>query len=69
MNCIICNLIHFVGQSGAITLGLAKALAIYNPSLKESLDAAGCLRRDPRSVERKKPGQEKARKKFTWVKR
>lgn len=62
-------LIVFVGQSGAVTLGLAKALAVYNPELKEALDAAGCLRRDPRRVERKKPGQEKARKKFTWVKR
>lgn len=65
----ICKANYFLGQSGAITLGLAKALAVYNPELKETLDAAGCLRRDPRRVERKKPGQEKARKKFTWVKR
>lgn len=52
-----------------MTLALAKALAVYNPELKAPLDAAGLLRRDPRRVERKKPGQEKARKKFTWVKR
>ena len=62
-------IICLIGQSGAIALGLAKALAIYNPDLRECLDASGCLRRDPRRVERKKPGQEKARKKFTWVKR
>lgn len=44
-------------------------MAVYDPDLKEALDSSGCLRRDSRHVERKKPGQEKARKKFTWVKR
>ena len=33
---------------------------------KEGLEESGLLNRDPRSVERKKPGQKKARKKFTW---
>lgn len=42
---------------------------MYNPEFKEALNVIGSLRRDPRRVERKKPGQEKARKKFTWVKR
>jgi small subunit ribosomal protein S9 len=59
----------FVGQSGAIKLGLAKALAVYNAEWRVVLDETGLLRRDTRRVERKKPGQEKARKKFTWVKR
>ena len=63
------DIFTILGQSGAITLGLAKALAVYNPEFKAVLDSTGCLRRDPRRVERKKPGQEKARKKFTWVKR
>lgn len=57
------------GQAGAIQLGLARALSIYNPEWKEALETAGLLKRDIRRVERKKPGQEKARKKFTWVKR
>jgi small subunit ribosomal protein S9 len=41
----------------------------YQPELRPSLSAAGMLTRDPRRVERKKPGQKKARKKFQWVKR
>lgn len=55
------------GQAGAIVQGLAKAITLLAPSM------AGFLRpyiyRDPRVVERKKAGQPKARKKFTWVKR
>lgn len=49
------------GQSGAIALGLARALVKMNPELRPSLKAAGLLRRDPRMVERKKVGQPKAR--------
>lgn len=57
------------GQAGAIQLALAKALSVYRPEWRETLEQAGLLKRDIRRVERKKPGQEKARKKFTWVKR
>lgn len=56
------------GQAGAVALGLARALAL-DESHYQVLSAAGLLKRDPRIVERKKPGQEKARKKFAWVKR
>jgi small subunit ribosomal protein S9 len=62
-------LISFLGQAGAVKLGTAKALALMKPDLEPVLKAAGQLDRDSRRVERKKPGQEKARKKFTWVKR
>lgn len=57
------------GQAGAVALGLARALGVYSPEYYRVLEEAGTLTRDPRIVERKKPGQEKARKKFTWVKR
>lgn len=57
------------GQSGAISLGLARALARAHPNTVAPLNQAGLLTRDLREVERKKPGQPKARKKFTWVKR
>jgi small subunit ribosomal protein S9 len=57
------------GQAGAIRHGLAKAMAVYDPFLKPVLRRFGLLTRDPRMVERKKPGQAKARKKFQWVKR
>ena len=57
------------GQAGAVQHGIAQALAAYDPYLKSTLKKFGLLRRDPRMVERKKPGQAKARKKFTWVKR
>lgn len=49
------------GQSGAIALGLARALVKMNPELRPALKAAGLLSRDPRMVERKKVGQPKAR--------
>lgn len=55
------------GQAGAIKLATAKALCLFLPDKQNQL--ADCATRDPRRVERKKPGQEKARKKFTWVKR
>jgi len=57
------------GQAGAISLGVSRALTKIHPGCTEALDKAGFLTRDPRMVERKKPGQKKARKKFTWVKR
>lgn len=57
------------GQAEALRLAISKALvtidAEYRPPLKEK----GLLRRDPRMVERKKPGQRKARKKFQFSKR
>jgi small subunit ribosomal protein S9 len=57
------------GQAGAIRLGIARALQAYDPKHRPVLKAAGLLMRDSRVVERKKPGQKKARKKFQWVKR
>jgi small subunit ribosomal protein S9 len=58
-----------MGQAGAVRLGVARAMEKYSPSLRPVLSRAGMLTRDPRRVERKKPGQKKARKKFQWVKR
>ncbi|KAF9347183.1 37S ribosomal protein S9, mitochondrial [Mortierella sp. AD094] len=57
------------GQAEAISLGVAKALLTHSPELKPTLRKAGCITRDMRVVERKKPGQYGARKKFQWVKR
>ncbi|KAH3994637.1 hypothetical protein HBI38_026800 [Parastagonospora nodorum] len=57
------------GQAEAMTLAVAKALLIHEPALKPALRRAGCVTRDPRKVERKKPGHVKARKMPTWVKR
>lgn len=57
------------GQAQAAAHGIAKALRRLDPSLKPALRAAKLLKRDPRMVERKKPGKAKARKGFTWVKR
>lgn len=57
------------GQIESLQLALSKALCIHNPLYKQRLSSAGCLHRDPRSVERKKPGKKKARKMPTWVKR
>lgn len=56
-------------QAEAIRLGVSRALLKIDSSLKSSLKAKGYLKRDPRSVERKKPGLKKARKASTWVKR
>ena len=57
-------------QAGAVRHGIARALnemntVVFRPGLK----ASGLLTRDPRVVERKKPGKPKARKSFQWVKR
>jgi len=57
------------GQSGAIRLGIARALVEINPDFRPALKAEGMLRRDPRIVERKKYGQPKARKRFQFSKR
>ncbi|KAH9315373.1 hypothetical protein KI387_024000, partial [Taxus chinensis] len=57
------------GQVGAIRLGISRALQNWEPGLRAYLRAAGLLTRDPRIVERKKPGKAKARKSFQWVKR
>ncbi len=57
------------GQAEALRLGIARALVILNPEYKPALKAEGFMTRDPREVERKKPGQPKARKRFQFSKR
>lgn len=57
------------GQAGAIRLGIARALAKYDPELRGVLKKNGLLTRDPRMVERKKYGLVKARKRFQFSKR
>lgn len=57
------------GQAQAVRLGIAKALVDHDQELKSPLRAAGFMTRDSRVVERKKPGQKKARKKFQFSKR
>ncbi|MBD3674015.1 MAG: 30S ribosomal protein S9 [Planctomycetaceae bacterium] len=57
------------GQTGAVVLGLARALQVMDPSLHEVLSDNGFLTRDPRMVERKKYGFKKARKSFQFSKR
>ncbi|MDD2243472.1 MAG: 30S ribosomal protein S9 [Dysgonamonadaceae bacterium] len=59
----------FKGQSEAARLGIARALVKFNPEDKSALRAEGFMTRDPRVVERKKPGQPKARKRFQFSKR
>jgi small subunit ribosomal protein S9 len=57
------------GQAGALRHALARALTIADASLREVLKASGCLTRDSRMKERKKPGQPGARKRFQFSKR
>ena len=57
------------GQSEAIRLAISRALCKLDPENRITLKPEGMLTRDARVVERKKPGQKKARKKFQWVKR
>ena len=57
------------GQAEAAMLGIARVLVDVNPEFRPALKAAGLLKRDPRSVERKKFGQKKARKRFQFSKR
>ncbi len=56
-------------QAAAVSLGLARALLIYNRELRGPLKAAGLLKRDPREKERMKYGLAKRRKRFQWTKR
>jgi small subunit ribosomal protein S9 len=56
-------------QAEAVRMGVARALEKRTPDLRAPLKAAGFLKRDPRSVERKKPGLLKARKRPSWSKR
>ena len=57
------------GQVEAIRLAISRALVEINEEFKPLLKAKGLMTRDPRMVERKKPGQKKARKKFQFSKR
>jgi len=57
------------GQAGAVSLGISRALVEIDENHKPTLKAEGLMTRDPRMVERKKPGQKKARKKFQFSKR
>ena len=57
------------GQAEAIRLAISRALVEIDPENKEKLKAQSLLTRDSRMVERKKPGQKKARKKFQFSKR
>lgn len=59
----------YKGQAEALRLAIARALVKVNPEDKSALRAEGFMTRDPRAVERKKPGQPKARKRFQFSKR
>jgi Ribosomal protein S9 len=57
------------GQAEALRLAISRALVEIDAELRPTLKSKGLLRRDPRMVERKKPGQPKARKRFQFSKR
>jgi small subunit ribosomal protein S9 len=57
------------GQTGAIRLGIARALTAFDPALRPALKKAGYLTRDPREVERKKYGRAGARRRYQYSKR
>lgn len=57
------------GQSDAVRMGLARALVEHDEELRSAMREKGMLTRDPRQVERKKPGRPKARKRFQFSKR
>jgi small subunit ribosomal protein S9 len=59
----------FKGQAEALRMAIARALVKVNPEYRKALKEKGLLRRDPRMVERKKPGQPGARKRFQFSKR
>ena len=59
----------YKGQAEAMRLAISRALVKINPEDKPALRAGGFMTRDPRAVERKKPGQPKARKRFQFSKR
>jgi len=57
------------GQAEALRLAISRALVAITPESRKELKSAGFLTRDPREVERKKPGRPKARKRFQFSKR
>ena len=57
------------GQAEAIRLGISRSLVKVNPEFRPTLKSNKMLTRDPRAVERKKPGRKKARKRFQFSKR
>ena len=57
------------GQAEALRLAISRALIKIDPEVRKELKSAGFLTRDPREIERKKPGQPGARKKFQFSKR
>jgi small subunit ribosomal protein S9 len=57
------------GQAEAIRLGISRSLVKVNPEFRPTLKSHKMLTRDPRAVERKKPGRKKARKRFQFSKR
>lgn len=57
------------GQAGAVKMGIARCLVKSDERLRKQLRDGGFLTRDSREVERKKPGQKKARKRFQFSKR
>ena len=57
------------GQADAIRMGVSRALVAYDEEQRPNLRSKGMLTRDPRKVERKKPGRPKARKRFQFSKR
>jgi len=57
------------GQADAIRMGLARAMVEWDEDMRPTMRERGLLTRDPRKVERKKPGQPKARKRFQFSKR
>lgn len=57
------------GQAEALRLAISRALVKLTPEVKPALKVKGLLTRNPREVERKKPGQKKARKRFQFSKR
>lgn len=59
----------FAGQAGAVSLGLSRALLGYDPTLEPILREHELMTRDPRKVERKKPGRPGARRRFQFSKR
>jgi small subunit ribosomal protein S9 len=59
----------YIGQAGAVRLGISRALVEFNPELRPRLKQLGFLTRDPRQHERKKYGQKGARKRFQFSKR
>ena len=57
------------GQAGAMVHGISKALVMFDPNFKTTLRTEKLTTRDPRAVERKKPGRKKARRSFQFSKR